>query len=244
LEYIEARFPNPSLLGSSCAKGVREWVAIIRDAVSPLVIKALYNGDILTQQDVLKQLDTAFSQLNSAMAKSASRGPYFYGDQFTLVDVYLIPFLMLRHPLEYFHGIEIRPEYSHLRSYSVRMTSFSSYAPVRMDVETLNASVLNILTRSMSSPLIAASLLQHQSILNHLQKLLDTVEELMVASKQPSRIVDPIKGSLSMQIKKLSARYVKLLEFMLEHAQMEERVIFPALERADRGLSKPLEFNV
>jgi hemerythrin superfamily protein len=66
----------------------------------------------------------------------------------------------------------------------------------------------------------------------------------VIASKRPYRIGDPIKGSLSMQIKKLSSRYVKLLEFMLEHAQMEERVIFPALERADRGLSKLLEFDV
>lgn len=41
-----------------------------------------------------------------------------------------------------------------------------------------------------------------------------------------------------MEVKKFARSYSQLLEMMLEHAQMEEKVVFPILERADRGLSK------
>ncbi|XP_076898424.1 uncharacterized protein LOC143551955 [Bidens hawaiensis] len=45
-------------------------------------------------------------------------------------------------------------------------------------------------------------------------------------------------GSARMEVKKCAKSYSELLEVMLEHAQMEERVVFPVLEREDRGLSK------
>lgn len=235
LDYIEATFPKPSLSGN---KGSQEWVEFIRHTFSPLMVKALYNGDLLAQHDTTKQLKAAFAKLDAAIAKHSSKGPYFYGDQFSFVDVYLIPFLLLERPLCFFQGISISPAHSHLRSYSTRMTSFASYAPIRMDLDLLQASVSKTLAQSAPPPLVSMTLLQHESILSHFEKLVHTTDEMIMAAKQPSKTVDPVKGSLAMQIKKLSAGYSLLLQFMLEHAQMEERVIFPALEKADRGLTK------
>eukprot|EP00262_Sarcandra_glabra_P018889 TRINITY_DN6936_c0_g1_i1.p1 TRINITY_DN6936_c0_g1~~TRINITY_DN6936_c0_g1_i1.p1 ORF type:complete len:225 (+),score=33.02 TRINITY_DN6936_c0_g1_i1:90-677(+) len=45
-------------------------------------------------------------------------------------------------------------------------------------------------------------------------------------------------GSPRMEVRKFGRSYSQLLEVMLEHAQMEERIVFPVLERADRGLCK------
>eukprot|EP00250_Pteridium_aquilinum_P014693 c22142_g1_i1 orf=488-1969(+) len=235
LDYIEATFPKPSL---SHAKGLHEWVEFVRDTFSPLITKALYNGDLSVQQDMAKQLNAAFGKLDAAIARHSSKGPYFYGDQFSLVDVYLIPFLLLERPLSFFQGMSINPSHSHLCGYSTRMTSFASYAPIRMDLDLLQASVSKALSQSAPPPLVSMTLLQHQSILRHFEKIVLTIDELILGAKQPSRAVDPVKGSLAMQIKKLSASYSLLLQFMLEHAQMEERIIFPALEKADRGLTK------
>lgn len=235
LDYIEATFPKPSL---TCNRSTQEWVEFVRDAFSPLIVKALYNGDLLAQPDTAKQLNAAFGKLDAAIAKHGSKGPYFYGDQFSLVDVYLVPFLLLERPLSYFQGISISPAHTHLRGYSTRMTSFGSYTPIRMDLDLLYASVSKTLAHSAPPPLVSMTLLQHYSILGHLQNLVHTIDELILAAKQPSKAVDPIKGSVPMQIKKLAASYTLLLQFMLEHAQMEERVIFPALEKADRGLTK------
>lgn len=235
LDYIEATFPKPGLSG---IKGSQEWVGFIRDTFSPLMLKALYNENVLAQQDTSKQLNAAFSKLDAAIAKHSVRGPYFYGEQFSFVDVYLIPFLLLERPLGFLQGINISSAHTALGSYSRRMTSFASYAPIRMDLDLLEASVSKTLSQRAPPPLVLMTLLQHQSILYHLEKLVHSTDEMIAAAKQPPKVVDPVKGSLAMQIKKLSVSYSLLLQFMLEHAQMEERVIFPALEKADRGLTK------
>ncbi|MCO5602943.1 hypothetical protein L7F22_057084 [Adiantum nelumboides] len=235
LDYIESTFPKPSLV---CNRSVQDWVNYVRDTFSPLIVKALYNGDLLAQPETSKQLNASFAKLDAAIAKHGSKGPYFYDDQFSLVDIYLVPFLILERPLSYFQGISISPAYAHLHGYSTRMTSFGSYAPIRMDLDLLYGSVSKALTQSAPPPLVSMTLLQHYSILEHFEKIVFTLDELILAAKQPPKTVDPVKGSLAMQIKKLSASYSLLLQFMLEHAQMEERVIFPALEKADRGLTK------
>ena len=47
---------------------------------------------------------------------------------------------------------------------------------------------------------------------------------------------DLVMRSPRMEVRKLGLSYSQLLEVMLEHAQMEERVLFPIVEKADRGL--------
>jgi iron-sulfur cluster repair protein YtfE (RIC family) len=42
-------------------------------------------------------------------------------------------------------------------------------------------------------------------------------------------------GSARMEVRKFGKSYSQLLEVMIEHAQMEERVLFPLLETAERG---------
>ena len=73
LDYLEARFPNPSLLGNSNCKGLREWVTIIRDTISSLMIKAVYNGDNLSHQDVFNQLDAAFCKQRQSLTMTITQ---------------------------------------------------------------------------------------------------------------------------------------------------------------------------
>ncbi|KAH7441462.1 hypothetical protein KP509_03G039100 [Ceratopteris richardii] len=234
LEYIESKFPKPSLTH----KIEHDWVEYVRDIFSPLILAALYNGDLAGRHKTRDELNAGFSRLDAAIQKHSSKGPYFLGDQFSLVDVYLIPFLLLERPLCFHQGISIDPSLTHLRAYSLRMTSFSSYAPIRMDLDLLHESVSKTLARNVPPPLVTMTLLQHYSILTHLEKLVVTMDELILASRHPPKSIDPVKGSVMMQLKKLSGVYSLLVQLMLEHAQMEERLIFPALEKADRGLTK------
>lgn len=46
---------------------------------------------------------------------------------------------------------------------------------------------------------------------------------------------DPSMGSPRMEVKKFAKSYSQLQQVLLEHAQMEERVVFQILESADRG---------
>ncbi|KAF3972666.1 hypothetical protein CMV_003845 [Castanea mollissima] len=88
-----------------------------------------------------------------------------------------------------------------------------------------------------TTPLVVRAIaLQHKSITWHVERLVRWVEDLATRGGKGS--VDPTVGSPRMEMKKLARSYSELLEVLLEHAQMEERVVFPILERADRGMCK------
>ncbi|KAI3997227.1 hypothetical protein MKX01_009071 [Papaver californicum] len=81
--------------------------------------------------------------------------------------------------------------------------------------------------------------IQHKSMLYYVENLVKWVEDLNVRGVgKGGRVVDVSMGSPVMEVRKFGRSYSQLLEFMLEHAQMEERILFPVFEKADRGLSK------
>ncbi|GMY23446.1 Ectopic P granules protein [Fagus crenata] len=70
----------------------------------------------------------------------------------------------------------------------------------------------------------------------HVERLVRWVDDLTTRGGKGS--VDPAVGSPRMEVRKFARSYSELLEVMLEHAQMEEKVVFPILDMADRGLCK------
>ncbi|OVA10012.1 hemerythrin/HHE cation-binding motif [Macleaya cordata] len=84
--------------------------------------------------------------------------------------------------------------------------------------------------------IVLAVTIQHKCMTWYLESLVKWAEDL--ATRGKGRAVDPSMGSPVMEVRKFGRSYSQLLEVMLEHAQMEERVLFPVFERADRGLSK------
>ncbi|KAD5961880.1 hypothetical protein E3N88_13353 [Mikania micrantha] len=83
---------------------------------------------------------------------------------------------------------------------------------------------------------VAATVLQHKSLVWHLERMVRWAEDLAVRGGRSAG--DPVMGSARMEVKKYAKSYSQLLELMQEHAQMEEKIVFPVLEREDRGLSK------
>ncbi|XP_054803905.1 uncharacterized protein LOC129307064 [Prosopis cineraria] len=84
--------------------------------------------------------------------------------------------------------------------------------------------------------MVRVTRLHHKSILWHLERMVRWAEDL--ATRGGRKAADPTMGSPRMEVKKFAKSYSQLLEVMLEHAQMEERVLFPIFDMADRGLSK------
>ncbi|KAL4312791.1 hypothetical protein GQ457_01G045100 [Hibiscus cannabinus] len=78
--------------------------------------------------------------------------------------------------------------------------------------------------------------LQHWSITWHMERMVRWAEDLRTRGKR--KTVDPAVGSPRMELRKFGKNYSELLEVMLEHAQMEERVLFPLLRMADPGVCK------
>lgn len=75
--------------------------------------------------------------------------------------------------------------------------------------------------------------MQHGSLRWHLARMVRWAEDL--AKRKGKKAGDPTVGSPKMEFKKFASTYSQLLELLLEHAQMEERVVFPGLEKDDRG---------
>jgi hypothetical protein len=65
------------------------------------------------------------------------------------------------------------------------------------------------------------------------ERLVRWAEDL--ATRGGKKAVDPKMGSWKMEVRKFGRSYSQLLDVMMEHAQMEERVLFPIFDRADRG---------
>ncbi|KAF8117365.1 hypothetical protein N665_0011s0085 [Sinapis alba] len=88
-----------------------------------------------------------------------------------------------------------------------------------------------------ATPLIVKAIwLQHRSMTWHIERMLRWSEDL--AARGGRRAVDPSVGTPKMEIRKFAKSYAQLHEVMVEHAQMEERILFPLLESADRGMCK------
>ncbi|GFP97269.1 hypothetical protein PHJA_001871000 [Phtheirospermum japonicum] len=107
-------------------------------------------------------------------------------------------------------------------------------------------SVANNVTASASSiwgwsgettPLVVwVVVLQHRSVNWHLERMVKWADDM--AARGGNARGDPSMGSPRMEVKKFGKSYSQLLQVMLEHAQMEETVLFQILESADRGLCK------
>ncbi|KAJ4836861.1 hypothetical protein Tsubulata_030741 [Turnera subulata] len=83
---------------------------------------------------------------------------------------------------------------------------------------------------------VRAVVLQHRSVAWHLDRVVRWGEDL--AARGGRGTVDPEMGTPRMEVRKFAKSYSTLLELMVEHAQMEERVVFPVLDLADRGICK------
>ena len=72
--------------------------------------------------------------------------------------------------------------------------------------------------------------LQHRSMERHLERMVRWGEAIAAGGMERGK-----RGSPRLEMKRFARSYGQLVEMMMEHAQMEERVIFPLMDRADPG---------
>lgn len=108
--------------------------------------------------------------------------------------------------------------------------------PDLAEEEEVAAPALAVAEEETGSLVVRVTRLQHKSMTWHLERIERWVDDL--ATRGGMRAVDPKVGTWKMEVVKFGRSYSQLLEVMLEHAQMEERLLFPIFDRADPGLSK------
>ncbi|CAL9005310.1 unnamed protein product [Prunus brigantina] len=96
-------------------------------------------------------------------------------------------------------------------------------------------------TTSLVAAVVKLTELQHRSVTWHLERLVRWATDLVTRqNKRGGRggEIDPTVGTARMEVRKLGRSYTQLLELMLEHAQMEERLLFPIFNFADSIICK------
>lgn len=234
LAYIEENFEQPPLLPSGLEKEVARWVSYIRDTFTSLIEDTLQNGDPYAQDGLEAKLDESLARLDSGIASHRRKGQFFLGSKFTLVDVYLVPFLSLMDLVTYVRGFELNPSYTRLSAYKAVMCTFKGYKPVQVGTDLAKTILVKSAVEKLPQPLVTLALLQHKSIRWHLEAFVKLVQEFDSINRRSS--IDTMERTVfGTRLKELPKVYDRLLELLQEHAQMEERVIFPALETADQG---------
>ncbi|XP_078441444.1 hemerythrin HHE cation-binding domain protein isoform X2 [Wolffia australiana] len=76
-----------------------------------------------------------------------------------------------------------------------------------------------------------AAALQHRSMERHLERMVKWGEEMVNGGVN-------CRGSPKLEMKRFGRGYGQLMEMMMEHARMEERVVFPAMDRVDPELCR------
>lgn len=244
LQYLDKTFPEHSLVPKGeLGKRVQQWAVFLRDTLSPLVSQLLYDGEQSIQQELEPELDLALSKVNAALAAFSRNGPHFFGSEFTLADVVLIPVIALMDPLRHFRRLEIGSTYLALLAYQENIASFPVYAAAKVTPESLRLYVASKLERRAPPPLLILMLMQHRSILWHFERLVILMDELVLYIENDSPTNSLGAGRMAeTNLRKLWKGYGRLVELMQEHAQMEERVIFPALEQYHEGIEFSLMF--
>lgn len=237
LDYIEETFQYPTLIPSHIKGEVIKWASFIRDEFTPTLAQLIHDGNPVVQQRMTQDLKSAFAELNNGKRQHGKQGRFFSGSQFTLLDVYLIPTLLQVDVAKFFRGVSIDTVNSHLLSYSRAMHSFPNYAPVRVDMDLLKEAVAKLLFERDSLPFVVMTMLQHRSILRHMKKLVVLADELLV-NKLASEVgqfgtLGAVPGKHVHLLWKMDGRLVDLMQ---EHAQMEEMVLFPAIDSTDEGM--------
>ena len=96
------------------------------------------------------------------------------------------------------------------------------------------------LQREQTTPLmVSVTWLQCKNMLWHIERMVKWAKDL--AARGGKKAVDPSMGSPKMEIRKFANSYSQLLEVILELTRMEEKVLFPIFDMADRKLLEAAE---
>ena len=104
--------------------------------------------------------------------------------------MYLIPFLYLAFPLQHYRGIEISPVHSHLQNDRRQMLTFPFYRPIQIDMDLLVSFISKTLAERAPPSLVTLTVLQHTSIMCHMEKVVRFADELVVSKKEGFKVIE------------------------------------------------------
>ena len=110
-EYLDEVFPDPPLLPERASQRAlaRSWVSFADARIYELTHRLLLSADSEEQERMSARLADELRTLES-QALAVNKGPYWLGEQFTLVDVAFFPWFEQLAVLERFRGFRMPGE--------------------------------------------------------------------------------------------------------------------------------------
>ncbi|KAI7907543.1 thioredoxin-like protein [Cokeromyces recurvatus] len=97
IEYLHDRFPEKKLLPEEPIKraNIRFAIEYFGSKVAPTLYKLIPNyTDANAIEEFKKNTNDALIRFNELLVKESASGPYFLGEQFSLADIAIAPFIM------------------------------------------------------------------------------------------------------------------------------------------------------
>lgn len=121
-EYLDEVFPTPAMMPADPGQRAtaRIWIDFMNMKLLPCFYRLMMAQDPDKRAQEAETLRAHFSLMEAAMAEEGS-GPYWFGDQLTLVDLALYPWSERLPALEHYRGAVLPEDCTHLRSWSAAM---------------------------------------------------------------------------------------------------------------------------
>lgn len=132
-EYLEDTFPEPPLLPSQPGQRAiaRIWIDFANTKFTPAFYRLLLSQTPETQQEWIAELHKHLRFMESAgLAQRPGAGPYWLGDQVSLVDLSFYPWFERWSVLEHYRGILFPEDCERLQQWWQAMTQRASVVAI------------------------------------------------------------------------------------------------------------------
>jgi len=123
-EFIEDNWPNNPLLPSDpiARAQARIWIEYCNSQFQPSCCGLVFELDEKKHEAIKKALNESLDYIEAALSQRV-KGPYWSGEQLTLVDLTFYPFFEHACVLSYYRGFELSDKYQHIHQWLKLMQS-------------------------------------------------------------------------------------------------------------------------
>lgn len=139
LNYLEEKYPTPSVYPSSVPReDVHKWVAFVRTVYIPAFMKVMMGTAPPVQAEFRPKLKEAYTKLQAHLAARDVEGPYFFGAEYSLVDILLTPFVARRPLHKFFREFDgVDPKATELNAYLDALVNKEEHAKIAYPLDEL-----------------------------------------------------------------------------------------------------------
>ncbi|KAI8609690.1 hypothetical protein BC830DRAFT_1085294 [Chytriomyces sp. MP71] len=217
IERFQTDVASPTLYPGD-VEACNAWAKTIRTEFCPAFNKVLMGTNPQVQAEFRPKLQSALKKITDQLAVTS--GPFLLGNEFSIADLLLSPFLRRLQLITFFRGIPFTD--AKLQAYIDTLEKQPFVAKVAYDIEEMKRFFVKAIPKQKPMSL---GRLQHIAIRKHYE-----TANALATSLANGTVTDV--PAVAAQLKE----QVRLLVLLVQaHASFEENVIYPVFEEASSG---------